>query len=351
MVVTRWQQGDDDDVGHVVVAVCRWRWGGGGEGDSGGGGGHNDVFERRNRTLVEAARTMLIFSKALMFLRTEAIATACYTQNISIIHIRHNKIPYELVHDKKPDLKFLRVFGALNNPTNDNEDLGKLKATADIRIFVCYAPNRKAGPTFEDNPFAQAEDDPFVNVFAPEPSSEASSSGDISSVESNQLDKYGDVLKNKARLVAKGYHQEEGIDFKESFAPVSWIEAIRIFIVNAASKNMIVYQMDVKTTFLNDELKEKVYISQPEGFVDPDHPTNVYCLKKALYGLKQAPQAWYNTLLRFLLENKLSKGVVDPTLFTQKTSKHILLVQIYVDDIIFASTDPDACDIFSKGIR
>ncbi|GJU79772.1 retrovirus-related pol polyprotein from transposon TNT 1-94 [Tanacetum coccineum] len=105
--------------------------------------------------------------------------------------------------------------------------------------------------------------------------------------------------------------------------------------------------MDVKTAFLNGELKEEVYVSQPEGFVDLDHPTHVYRLKKALYGLKQALRAWYNTLSRFLLDNKFSKGVVDPTLFTRKTCKHIL-IQIYIDDIIFASTDPKACDIFSK---
>ncbi|GJT11274.1 retrovirus-related pol polyprotein from transposon TNT 1-94 [Tanacetum coccineum] len=106
--------------------------------------------------------------------------------------------------------------------------------------------------------------------------------------------------------------------------------------------------MDVKTAFLNGELKEEVYVSQPEGFVDPDYPTHVCRLKKALYGLKQAPWAWYDTLSLFLLDNKFSKGAVDPTLFTRKTSKHILLVQIYVDDIIFASTDPKACDIFSN---
>ncbi|GKF98140.1 retrovirus-related pol polyprotein from transposon TNT 1-94 [Tanacetum coccineum] len=119
-----------------------------------------------------------------------------------------------------------------------------------------------------------------------------------------EFDEYGDVLKNKARLVAKRYRQEEGIDFEESFAPVARIEAIRIFIANAASKNMTIYQMDVKTTFLNGELKEEVYVSQSEGFVDPDHPTHVYRLKKALYGLKQAPQVWYDTLLQFLLDNK-----------------------------------------------
>nr|GFB83698.1 retrovirus-related Pol polyprotein from transposon TNT 1-94 [Tanacetum cinerariifolium] len=105
-----------------------------------------------------------------------------------------------------------------------------------------------------------------------------------------KLDEYGDVLKNKARLVAKGYRQEEGIDIEESFAPVARIEAIRIFIANAASKNMTVYHMDVKTAFLNVDLNEEVYVRQPEGFVDPDHLTHVYRLKKALYGLKQAPR-------------------------------------------------------------
>ncbi|GKG07547.1 retrovirus-related pol polyprotein from transposon TNT 1-94 [Tanacetum coccineum] len=101
-----------------------------------------------------------------------------------------------------------------------------------------------------------------------------------------KLDGYGEVLKNKARLVANGYRQEEGIDFEESFAPVTRIEAIRIFITNAASKNITIYQMDVKIAFLNGELKEEVYVSQPEGFIDPDHPRYVYRLKKALYELK-----------------------------------------------------------------
>ncbi|GJR41465.1 retrovirus-related pol polyprotein from transposon TNT 1-94 [Tanacetum coccineum] len=137
-----------------------------------------------------------------------------------------------------------------------------------------------------------------------------------------KLDEYGDVLKNKA--------------------------LIRTFIANAASKNMTVYQMDVKTAFLNGELKEEVYVSQPEGFVDPECPQHVYRLKKALYGLKQAPRAWYDTLSKFLLAQGFSKGVVDPTLFIRKTCKHTLHVQIYVDDIIFALTDPKDCDHFSN---
>nr|GEV07646.1 retrovirus-related Pol polyprotein from transposon TNT 1-94 [Tanacetum cinerariifolium] len=122
-----------------------------------------------------------------------------------------------------------------------------------------------------------------------------------------KLDEYGDVLKNKARLVAKGYSQEEGIDFKESFAPVAILEAIKIFIANVPSKNIMVYQMDKKTAFLNRELKEEVYVSQPKGFVDPDHLNHVYRLKNALYGLKHSLRVWYDTLSRFLLANEFSK--------------------------------------------
>ncbi|GJY56832.1 retrovirus-related pol polyprotein from transposon TNT 1-94 [Tanacetum coccineum] len=106
--------------------------------------------------------------------------------------------------------------------------------------------------------------------------------------------------------------------------------------------------MDVKTTFLNGELREEVYVSQPEGFVDLDNPNHVYRLKKALYGLKQAPHTWYDMLSQFLLSQKFSKGVVDPTLFTRKEGKDILRVQIYIDDIIFASTDHALCDVFAE---
>ncbi|GKC11013.1 retrovirus-related pol polyprotein from transposon TNT 1-94 [Tanacetum coccineum] len=135
-------------------------------------------------------------------------------------------------------------------------------------------------------------------------------------------DEFGGVLKNKSRLVAQGFKQEEGIDFEESFPPVARIEAIRIFVENAAHKNMMIYQMDVKMAFLNGELKEEVYVSQPEVFVDQDNPSHVYKLKKALY--------------------------VDPTLFTRQAGNDLLLVQIYVDNIIFASTNTVTCSEFAN---
>nr|GEZ71827.1 copia protein [Tanacetum cinerariifolium] len=247
----------------------------------------NGVIDRRNCTLIEAARTMLIYAQAPLFLWAEAVATACFTKNRSIIRLRHGKTPYELLHSKLPDLSFFYVFGALCYPTNDSENLVK-------------------------------------------------------------LDELGGILKNKARLVARGYRQEEGIHFKDSFAPVARLEAIRIFLAYVVHKNMVVYQMDVKTAFFNGNLQEEVYVSQPDGFVDADNPNHVYKLKKALYGLKQDPHAWYDMLSSFLLFQDFSKGSADPTLFIRKNGNDLLLVQIYVDDIIFVASTLELCDLFAN---
>nr|GFB04643.1 retrovirus-related Pol polyprotein from transposon TNT 1-94 [Tanacetum cinerariifolium] len=162
-----------------------------------------------------------------------------------------------------------------------------------------------------------------------------------------KLDKLGGILKNKAHLVARGYRQEEGIDFEESFALVARLEDIRIFLAYATHKNMVVYQMDVKTAFLNGNLREEVYVSQPDGFVDPDNPNHVYKLKKDLYRLKQAPRAWYDMLSSFMLSQDFSKGSVDPILFIRRNGNDLLLVQIYVDDIIFAASTLELCDLFA----
>nr|GEX69958.1 hypothetical protein [Tanacetum cinerariifolium] len=140
-----------------------------------------------------------------------------------------------------------------------------------------------------------------------------------------KLDELGGILKNKARLVARGYHQEEGIDFEEFFALVARLEAIRIFLVFVAHKNMVVYQMDMQTEFLNGNLREEVYVSQPGGFMDQDNPNYMYKLKKALYGLKQAPRAWYDMLSSFLISKDFSKGSVDPTLFIHRNENDLLV--------------------------
>nr|GFC66050.1 copia protein [Tanacetum cinerariifolium] len=167
----------------------------------------------------------------------------------------------------------------------------------------------------------------------------------------NKTDAENTIIWNKSRLVVKGYGQEEGIDFEESFAPVARLEAVRIFVAYAAHKNFPIFQMDVKTTFLNGPLKEEVFVQQPDGFVDPDFLNHVYRLKKALYGQKQAPRAWYDKLSSFLIEHHFTKGIVDPTLFTRRYGDDILLVQIYVDDIIFGSTKPVFAKRFKKVMK
>nr|GEV64691.1 retrovirus-related Pol polyprotein from transposon TNT 1-94 [Tanacetum cinerariifolium] len=313
--------------------------------------------------------------------------------------------PYELMHDKKPDLSFFHVFSALCYPTNDNDGLGKLDATADIGSFVGYAPAKKAfriykkriqkiietiHVTFDELTYMaskQFSSGPGIQCLTHATSSSGLVPNNVSQQPCNPPDKddwdhlfqpmfdeYFNPLtvvspvpvvvtpravdladspmvpKNKARLVAQGFRQEEGIDFEESFSSVTRIEAIRIFVANAAHMNMMNFQMDVKITFLNGKLKEEVYVSQPEGFVNQDNPSHVYKLKKALYSLKQAPRAWYDMLLSFLISQHFSKDVVDLILFTQKVGNDLLLVPIYVDDIIFASTNIAMCNEFANQI-
>nr|GEX46572.1 hypothetical protein [Tanacetum cinerariifolium] len=313
----------------------------------------------------------------------EAINAACYTQNYSLIRHRYNKTPYELMQHKKPDLSLLHVFGSLCYPINDNEDLGKFDAKADIGIFIGYAPAKKAfriynrrtqiifetilvtfnelttmaskkfssGPELHvmtpgtpstglvsnlgsqqpcilpnrddwDRLFQPMFDEyfnpptitvsPVQEAVAPRAKVLADSLVSISisqdAPSTNKKDESGEVLKNKARLVAQGFKQEEGINFEESFSLVARIEAIHIFIANATHKNMTIYQMDVKTYFLNGKLKEEVYVSQPEGFVDQDNPSHVYKLKKALYCLKQAPRVCPRGI--FINQSKYASGIV-----------------------------------------
>nr|GFA08069.1 retrovirus-related Pol polyprotein from transposon TNT 1-94 [Tanacetum cinerariifolium] len=387
----------------------------------------NGVVERRNRTIIEASCTMLIYARALLFLWEEVVATACYTQNRSIIRLRHEKTPYELLHNKLPDLSFLHVFGALCYPSNDNVE----KDVHDIEVAhmrndllfgvpILKVTSTQSSSTVSPHTIMQSDHqipqhnskwtkdhplnniigqlsrlvstrfqlheqalfcyyDAFLTLVEPKTYKDAltqfcwmkAMQEELNEFERLEvwelvprpdkvmvitlkwiykvkLDELGGILKNKTRLVARGYRQEEGIDFEESFAPVARLEAIRIFLAFAAHKNMVVHQMDVKTAFLNGTLREEVYVSQPDGFMDQDNPNYVYKLKKALYRLKQAPRAWYDMLSSFLISQDFSKGSVDPTLFIRRNGNDLLLVQIYVDDIIFAASTPELCDLFAK---
>ncbi|GJU00108.1 putative ribonuclease H-like domain-containing protein [Tanacetum coccineum] len=158
----------------------------------------------------------------------------------------------------------------------------------------------------------------------------------------------GIVIRNKTRLVAQGYTQKEGIDYDKVFAPVARIKAIRLFLAYASFKEFVVYQMDVKSAILYGKIEEEVYVCQPLGFEDPEFPNKVYKVEKTLYGLHQAPRAWYETLSTYLLDNGFQRGQIDKTFFIKKIKGDILLVQVYVDDIIFGSTKKVLCTKFEK---
>jgi hypothetical protein len=155
----------------------------------------------------------------------------------------------------------------------------------------------------------------------------------------NKQDEFEIFTRNKARLVAKGYSQVKGLVFEETFAPVARLESIRILLAYATRHDFKLYQMDVKSAFLNGPIKEELYVEQPLGFEDQEYPNHLYKLHKALYGLKQAPRAWYECLRDFLTKNGFKIGKDDYTLFTRKVDKNLFICQIYVDDIIFGSTN------------
>ncbi|KAI3669692.1 hypothetical protein L6452_41032 [Arctium lappa] len=515
----------------------------------------NGVVERRNRTLVEAARTMLSQSDLPLFLWAEAVSTACHTQNRSMIHRRFKKTLYALINNRTPTIKYFHVFGYTCYVLNDRENRNKFSAKADEGIFVGYSstssayrvylknsktviesvnvtfdeemasehissepvitgvlasgptspgpapqeiksdgassstsnlsdldllfelfydeflgsklpnsvvvdriedsmtshpttsdistefgspiqqevPVQKPTPTVEvvtnnaetkvvdtvgctvrtdqqidqavptatsatttsteapvnsepsegnTSGFLDAENDQhasnplphehkwtkehpihkiigdpsapvqtrsvtsnlcmyesFLSKIEPTHVSEALADSDWVTAMQDELNQFEAlkvwrlVPKPQARLVAKGYRQEEGIDYDETYAPVARIEAIQMFLAYAAHKNFIVYQMDVKTAFLNGVLKEEVYVSQPEGFVNPDKPNHVYIL---------------DILSQFLVKSSFTKGTVDTTLFIKKDKGDIILIQIYVDDIIFGSTIPKYCRNFAN---
>ncbi|GJY26599.1 putative ribonuclease H-like domain-containing protein, partial [Tanacetum coccineum] len=505
----------------------------------------NRIAERRNRTLVETARTMLANSKLPTTFWAETVSTACYVQNRVLLVKRHNKTPYELFRGFKPALSFMRPFGCHVTILNTLDHLGKFDGKSDEGFFVGYSLSSKAfrvyntrtrkveenlhigflenkpmlegnGPKwlFDIDSLAQSmnyvpddankepqhsgdpgkkidegvsnasgvddEDSPEsstlnintaepsvntgrprvntasanfnpgslnfntvsrtvittshkevilldynVNIASPEvntgrfilntvdPSVNNASSSDPDSpkdmftmgashtledtyeepkrvskalsdsawveamqeellqfklqkvwvlvdlpkgkraigtkwIFKNKTDERGIVIKNKARLVAQGHTQEEGIDYDEVFALVARIEAIRLFLAYSSFMGFIVYQMYVKSAFLYGQIEKEVYVCQPPGCEDPYYPDKVYKVVKALYGLHQAPRAWYETLANYLLGNGFQRGKIDQTLFIKKQKGDILLVQVYVDDIIFGSTKKETCTEFEK---
>ena len=457
----------------------------------------NGVVERKNRTLVEMARTMLDEYKTPHRFWIDAIDTACHIINRVYLHKFFKKTAYELLTDKKPNVSYFKVFGAkcwIRDPHHNakfapkahegfmlgygkdshtyrvfNNVLHKVVETVDVRFDETNGSQREHLPSVLDEPapedsikFKATEDvipteesaEEFIPVHeerradAPEENAEENGAEEnadqtpqrqpahprvakevqvekiiddirapgpltrskashlsnfcghyafVSITEPtkvdeaflepewiqamqeelhqfelnnvwelvkrpdprkhniigtkwiyrNKQDENGLVVRNKARLVAQGYTQVEGIDFDETFAPVARLEAIRILLAYANHHDIILYQMDVKSAFLNGKLEEEVYVAQPPGFEDPKNPDKVIRLNKAQYGIKQAPRAWYDTLKEFFVKNGFTPGSLDPTLFTKSYDGELFVCQIYVDDIIFGCTDQRYSDEFA----
>nr|GEU84892.1 retrovirus-related Pol polyprotein from transposon TNT 1-94 [Tanacetum cinerariifolium] len=458
---------------------------------------HNRITKRKNKTLIEAARTMLANSLLPILFWAEAVNTSCYVQNRVLVTKPNNKTPYELLLGRTPSIGFMRHFGcpmtilntldSLGNQLNSSEGIQEnfdadkagegnvqqymlfplwstgskdpsntdIDATFEVKepeSKVHVSPRscvktkkhddktkseakgkspvelstgvRNLSKEFEDffyhningvnaastlvpavgqnltnstNTFSvvgpsntvvsqtlrkssyvdpsQYPDDPDMpaleDITYSDDEEDVGAEADFSNLETDITNPkgYTKLLKilvglklcrrsffnskckrfgNKARLVAQGHTQEEGIDYEEVFAPVARIEAIRWFLAYASFMGFMVYQMDAKSAFLYETIEEEVYVCQPPGFEDPDYPDKVYKVVKALYGLHQAPRAWCETLANYLLENGFHRGKIDHTLFIKKQKGDILLVQVYVDDIIFGSTNKDLCKAFEK---
>ncbi|GJV91068.1 retrovirus-related pol polyprotein from transposon TNT 1-94 [Tanacetum coccineum] len=313
----------------------------------------------------------------------------------------HNKTPYELLHGKPPSISFMRPFGCPVTILNTLDPLGKFDGKVDEGFLVGYSINSQAFRVFntrtrkveENLHITFLENKPNVvgsgpdwlfdiNLLTNSMNYEPVTAGNQTNTNAedavvddagkktnenpaNEGERNGqekerrnfntredtadlNTVRNKARLVAQGYTQEEGIDYDKVFAPVARIEAIRLFLAYASFMGFIVYQMDVKSAFLYGTIEEEVYVCQPPGFEDPQFPDKVYKVEKALYGLHQAPRAWYETLSTYLLENGFRRGTIDKTLFIKKDKGDILLVQVYVDDIIFGSTKKSLCVEFEQ---
>ncbi|KAH9657240.1 Integrase catalytic domain-containing protein [Citrus sinensis] len=241
----------------------------------------------------------------------------------------------------------------LGDPSRGVTTRSSLRNTCEHTAFISQIEPKSFADAENDESWImimQEELNQFVrnNVWELVPNPEHQSIIGTKWVFRNKMDESGVVVRNKARLVAQGYNQEEGIDFDEIFAPVARVESIRMLLAYACHKDFILYQMDVKSAFLNGYIMEEVYVKQPPGFENEKFPDNVYKLSKALYGLKQAPRAWYDRLKNFLLDNDFSMGKADTTLFVKHKNQDILIVQIYIDDIIFGSTNELLCKDFSS---
>ncbi|GJW98817.1 retrovirus-related pol polyprotein from transposon TNT 1-94 [Tanacetum coccineum] len=283
----------------------------------------NGIVKRRNHTLVEAARTMLSASKLPLSFWAKAVTTACYTQNRSIIISTHGKMAYHLINDRKPSIKHLYIFGCICYITRDGENLDKIKEKGDPCVMVGYSTQSKGYRVYNKRTRLIVESihikfdeikemmsvQKKLRLLAPQRQSMSVENGLFMPPMQHELYQF-DRLKSSG-LVDKPFSK---ICYKAKVVMEDKKDEVQLssdFRCLAAYKSCSIYQMDVKMACLNGPLKEEVYVAQPEGFVDPDHPEQVYLLRKALFGLKQAPRAWYDELSNFLMSKGFTKAFSD----------------------------------------
>ncbi|GKB70172.1 ribonuclease H-like domain, reverse transcriptase, RNA-dependent DNA polymerase [Tanacetum coccineum] len=264
----------------------------------------NGVVERRNRTVLSTTRSMMKAMKLPLNFWAEAVRHAIYILNRAPTRALEDKTPYEALYNRKPNLENLRIFGCTAYAKNNTWTLTTLPL------------NQKAIG--------------------------------LKWVFKTKRDAKGNIIKYKARLVAKGYVQEQGIDFDEVFAPVARIETVRLILALAAYHGWQVHHLDVKSAFLHGDLKEEVYVTQPEGFVQQGNSGKVYKLTKALYGLRQAPRAWNVKLDQTLKSLDFKKCNLEQAVYTKRSKNSTLIVGVYVDDLIITGTPKKELEVFKS---
>nr|GEZ23369.1 retrotransposon protein, putative, unclassified [Tanacetum cinerariifolium] len=348
----------------------------------------NGLVERRNRTLVEAARIILSAAKVPLYFWAEAIATTCFTQNRSLVIPRHEKTPYHIINDRKPSVKFFYIFGSLCDIVRDGENLDKMKEKAETVItsneldFLfsllfdellngsSQVVSKSSAVTTADAPNqCQQQTTPLNNQTTPGPTCQVPTQAPtVTSTETlikqKRLQKMHKLkmtnlstsFVHRYKIEGRHHHSLEQVIGNPS-------QSVRTRCQLESDGEMCMFALTVSRTKpknIKEAMADSDWIESmqeelhqfdrldPDGFVDPFHPDKVYRLKKALYGLKQAPRAWYDELSTFLVSKGFSKGSIDPTLFITKRGEDILLVQICVDDIIFGSTNPKLSKQFEK---
>ncbi|GJW37179.1 retrovirus-related pol polyprotein from transposon TNT 1-94 [Tanacetum coccineum] len=335
----------------------------------------NGVVERKNRRFQEMSRTMLNEQSLPQKFWCNTVDTSTYILNRILIRAILGKTPYELLRGRKPTLDYFRVFGINKAYIIHNKNTRKIKESLNL-TFDETPPPSKTSPLVDDDldeevikvtkkknlekdtkdetleideivNIKESRNHPLENVignlnqrtFMSQAQNQSNFFYFISIIEPKNV--------NEA-LEDKSYNQQEGIDYDETSAPVARLESISIQLAYACALDFKLFQMDIKSAFLNGFINEEVYVAQPSGFIDFKKLNHVYKLKKSLYGLKQAPKAWYDRLKAFLIKHEYEMGMVVNTLFTKKKNSNLIIIQIYVDDIIFGSTCQDMCDEFAK---